>query len=296
MTPFWPLYIEPVLRALKPDRLMQIGAGDGEVSLRLLAYCRETGCHADIIDPRPSAGLNDALAAYGEDHAFQRLQPWKAVPLGEPPDLVLLDGEPNWWAVFTLLDRLRRLAGERGCGFPVVLVHHVAWPYGRRDMYPAPDVVGEPHPFAYLGVAPGDPGLIQDGLDSRFAHAIHEGGPQNGVLTALEDFVASAPLELELRVLPLLSGLGILAPVPRMTPELRTMIDDFASPDASLQAVEAASREALRLAARLAETEARLERRTTALIRARELLAQQEADLLALRQRLAGKAGPDVTG
>lgn len=296
MTPFWPLYIEPVLRAQKPGRVMQIGAGDGEISLRLLDYCRESGCRADIIDPRPHAGLQAALAAHGEEHAFQRLQPWKAIPLGEAPDLVLLDGEPNWWAVFTVLDRLRRLAGERGRGFPIMLAHHVAWPYGRRDMYPVPDAVGEPHPFAYLGVDPDQPGLVQDGLGSRFAHAIEEGGPQNGVLTALEDFVASAPLELELRVLPLLSGLGILAPFSRMTEELRTMIDGFAAPDAAAQAVEAASREALRMAARLAETEARLERRTVALTRARELLAQQEADLLALRHRLAGKAGPGSAG
>ena len=296
MTPFWPLYIEPVLRAQMPDRVMQIGAGDGEISLRLLDYCRETGCRADIIDPRASANLQEALAAHGEEHAFQRLQPWKAIPLGDPPDLVLLDGEPNWWAVFILLDRLRRLAGEREHTFPIVLAHHVAWPYGRRDMYPAPEAVGEPHAFAYLGVDPDHPGLVQDGLNSRFAHANHEGGPQNGVLTALEDFVASAPLELELRVLPLLSGLGILAPVSRITEELRTMIDGFAAPDACAQAVEAASREALRLAARLAETEARLERRTVALTRARELLAQQEADLLGLRQRLAGKAGPGSAG
>ena len=264
--------------------------------MRLLDYCRETGCRADIIDPSASEDLQEALTAHGAPHAFQRLQPWKAVPLGDPPDLVLLDGEPNWWAVFMLLDRLRRLAGERGHAFPIVLAHHVAWPYGRRDMYPVPEAVGEPHAFAYLGVDPDQPGLVQDGLGSRFAHANHEGGPQNGVLTALEDFVASAPLELELRILPLLSGLGILAPISRITEELRTMIDGFAAPDAAAQAIEAASREAQRLAVRLAETEARLERRTVALTRARELLAQQEADLLSLRKPLAGKAGPSSAG
>ena len=36
---------------------------------------------------------------------------------------------------------------------------------------------------------PGDPGLRQGGLRIR-ARRAHEGGPRNGVLTAIEDFVA----------------------------------------------------------------------------------------------------------
>ena len=287
VTPFWPIYIEPLLRTLAPDRILQIGAGDGELSGRLLAHCGRSGSRLDIVDPRAAGDLEARL---GAGAAVHRVQPWKAVPLGEAADLVLIDGEPNWWAVFSILSAMRRLAAERGRSFPVVLAHHVAWPYGRRDMYPNPDAVAETHPFAYLGVDPDRPDLVEDGLNSRFAHANHQGGPRNGVLTALEDFAASAPLEVELWALPLLSGLGILAPASRMTPELRTMIDDFSSPETSALAVEAASAEAARLATRLAETETRLARRTAALERARALIARQEVDILALRQQLAGQA------
>ena len=288
MTPFWPLYIEPLLGALKPERILQIGVGDGELAAHLLDVCRRTRAHLDLVDPRAPGGLEKEL---GPGAAIQRVQPWKAVPLGEPADLVLLDGEPNWWAVFTILNALRRRAAERGRRFPLVLVHHAAWPYARRDMYPNPDVVPEAHPFAHLGVDPDKTELVQDGLNSRFAHANHQGGPRNGVLTALEDFAASAPVELELKTIPLLSGLAILAPASRTTPELRTMIDGFSSPEASARALEAASAEARRLAARLAEAEARLARRTAALERARELITRQEADILALRQQLRTKSG-----
>ena len=285
MTPFWPLYIEPLLRTLAPKRILQIGAGDGELSGRLLEHCSRCRSHLDMVDPRAAEGLEQRLGGA----TIQRVQPWKA-PLNQPADLVLLDGEPNWWAVFSILSALRGLASQGGRPFPVVLAHHVAWPYGRRDMYPNPDVVQETHPFAYLGVDPDRADLVQDGLNSRFAHANHQGGPRNGVLTALEDFAASAPLEVELWTLPLLSGLGILVPASRMTPELRTMIDGFSSPETSAQAVEAASAEAARLAARLAEAETRLARRTAALERARDLIVRQQADILALRQELAGKA------
>ncbi len=281
MTPFWPLYIEPLLGALRPERVLQIGAQDGELSQRLVDRCRQGGSHLDIVDPRAPGAVDDRIGI-----AIQRVQPWKAVPLGEPADLVLLDGEPNWWAVFTTLNALRRRAAERGRPFPLVLAHHAAWPYARRDMYPNPDVVQEAHPYAHLGVDPDRPELVQDGVNCRFAHANHQGGPSNGVLTALEDFAASAPVELELKTIPLLSGLAILAPASRMTLELRTMIDGFSSPEASAQALEAASAEARRLAARLAEAEARLARRTAALERARELISRQETDIVALRQQL----------
>lgn len=273
MTPLWILHVEPIIRAAGPARVMQVGAGDGEASIRLLEYCRRSGCRADIIEPRPVAGLEEALAAYPDEHVYQQLLPLKGILLAEHPDLVVLDGEPNWWTAFSALNLLRRLSTERGRPFPLVLAHHTAWPYGRRDMYPNPGAVEETHPFAYQGVDPGQPGLVQDGLNGRFAHATHEGGPHNGVLTAIEDFLASAPLELEFRALPVLHGLGILTPSERMTPELRRVIDGFFTAEGLTQALEAASREALRLAARLAEAEARLERRTVALDRAQTLLS-----------------------
>ncbi len=284
VTPFWPLYIEPLLGALKPERILQVGAGDGELSARLVAHGLASGAALEIVDPRPPKDLEEGLGA-----TVQRVQPWKPAALTRHADLVLLDGEPNWWAVFTILGALRRLAAESGAAFPVVLAHHAAWPYARRDMYPTPELVQEAHPYAYLGVDPDRPQLVQDGIGARFAHAVREGGVRNGVLTALEDFAASATVDLQLWTFPLLGGLAILAPPSRVTPELRTMIEGFSSPEASARAVDAASAEARRLAARLAEAEARLDRRTAALERARELIARQEADLAALRQQLKGK-------
>jgi hypothetical protein len=276
MTPLWTLYLEPIIRAARPARLMQIGAGDGQVSVQLLEYCRQSGCRADIIEPRPAAGLEAALAAYPDEHVYQQLLPLKGILLAEHPHLIMLDGEPNWWTVFNALNLLRRLSTERGRPFPLVLAHHTAWPYARRDAYPNPGAVEETHPFAYQGVDPDRPDLVQDGLNGQFAHATHEGGPRNGVLTAIEDFLASAPLDLEFHNLPVLHGLGVLAPAERITPELRELIDGFLSPEGLARATQAASMQAMRLAARLAETEARLERRTVALRRARKLLDRSE--------------------
>jgi hypothetical protein len=269
---------------------MQVGAGDGEASAWLLEYCRRSGCRADVIEPRPAAGLEERLQAYAQEHTYQRLLPLKAILLAGHPDLVVLDGEPNWWTVFSALNLMQRLSAERGRPFPFVLAHHVAWPYGRRDMYPNPGAVEEKHPFAYQGLDPDQAGLVEDGLNCRFAHATHEGGPHNGVLTAIEDFIANAPFDLDFWTLPFFNGLGVLAPRSRMTPELKTLIEGLHSSDNLLEAAKAVEAEAMRLSARLAEAENRLERRTGALKRARDLLARQEAEIAALRKQLDAKA------
>ena len=274
MERLWPLYIEPILRALEPGRVMQVGAGDGRASARLLDYCRSAGARADIIEPRPQPGLEDVLAPFAEVHDFHRLLPLKAIGMAEPPELVLLDGEPNWWTVTGALNLLRRLAAEQGRSFPGVLVHHTGWPYSRRDMYPNPDAVEERQPYAYQGVAPGEPGLVPDGLNGRFAHALREGGPHNGVLTAVEDFIAAAPFEVRFWSLPFFNGLGVLVPQARLTPALQGVIEGFFAPDSLMQAAKALEAEGVLTQVELALAQDRLERRTAALKRARDLLAK----------------------
>ena len=51
------------------------------------------------------------------------------------------------------------------------------------------------------------PGLVDDGL-LLYASAVHEGGPRNGVLTAIEDFLDDRP-ELRLAIVPAFFGFGV---------------------------------------------------------------------------------------
>jgi hypothetical protein len=131
---------------------------------------------------------------------------------------------------------------------------------------------------------------VEDGINACFAHALHEGGPQNGVLTAVEDFISNAPFEVDFRSLPFFGGLAILTPQSRMTPGLKALVDGFFTAEALVLAGQAVESETFRLQARLAEAETRLARRTSALKRARELLNQQDADITALGKQLGGKS------
>ena len=68
-----------------------------------------------------------------------------------------------------------------------------------------------PHTFEHA-IAPGNAGLEKGGGfrgDGTLAFARHEGGPRNGVTTAIEDFVAQHP-ELQFSLITAVFGLGII--------------------------------------------------------------------------------------
>ena len=122
----------------------------------------------------------------------------------------MIDGDHNY---FTVSEELR-LIGERapGAELPLLLFHDVCWPHGRRDDYFDASQIppSSRHPVAgdAGGIYPGDPGLRPGGLPYPNS-AAREGGERNGVLTAVEDFVAARE-RLRLVVVPGFFGFGVV--------------------------------------------------------------------------------------
>ena len=121
----------------------------------------------------------------------------------------MIDGDHNY---FTLSEELRLIgeaAGERP--LPLLLFHDVCWPHARRDTYYAPERIPEDQrqPLGHnVGLSPREPGTDPRGLPFIWA-AEREGGPKNGTLTAIEDFLG--PREsTRLAVVPAFFGFGII--------------------------------------------------------------------------------------
>ncbi len=126
-------------------------------------------------------------------------------------DCVLIDGDHNWYTVFSEL----RLIHERGLLRPggFIFLHDVDWPYGRRDLYYQPETIPAEfrHPFAQKGIIRGQSSLAEvGGFNSHFMNAWQEGGPKNGVLTAIEDFIAQHPNDYRFFRIRYQWGLGVL--------------------------------------------------------------------------------------
>ena len=291
---FWNSYTRPLIETLQPCRLLEIGAEFGWNTRHVLEYCRRTGAHLDVVDTQPLKGLLDTLAPYAEaEYALHTGMSVEVIPQIAPMDFVLLDGDHNWRTVYTELNLLWAAAERGGVPPPVVIAHDCAWPYARRDMYYAPDDWREVerHPYAYRAIYPGVSELVDRGLNPQFANALEEGGPENGVLTAIEDFVAARG-GVTLKVLPFFNGLGIIAPEARMTPKLQALLDRFFSPAMLLEACKALEADGMKVRVDLLEQSRLLTQRTEALQRARGMLEQRAAHIAELEHRLSDSVEP----
>jgi hypothetical protein len=283
---FWTRFIHPIIATVEPRRILEVGADSGFNTQHLLEYCAANDCIVDIVDPAPRPRLREVLARFDQEYQYYPLKSVHAIPQVEPPDIVLLDGDHNWTTVHAEFKLLYARAEGLGVAPPLVLMHDVAWPYARRDMYYSPEDIpeAERHPFAYCGVFPGMSELTEEGMNGMLANAQHEGGPRNGVLTAVEDFIASAATPISLYRLPFFNGLGIVVPEARMTDALRTLIEGFSSAESLAATCAELEEYFMKMNASLQKTEASLTRRTEALIRARAVMQEQARRIAELEQ------------
>ena len=292
---FWERYLKPIIETVAPTRIIEVGAEFGWNTERLLTYCRETGAHIDVVDPSPHPALHTVLARFDKEYTYHARKSLEALPQLRPAELVLLDGDHNWYTVFHELREIYLQAAKARQAPPIILFHDVAWPYARRDMYYNPEdiPVDDRQPYAYRGVLPGHAELTDAGLSGHLANALHEGGPHNGVLTGVEDFKASSGVESTLYALPFFNGLGILVPQARMTPALQAVIDGFFTADSLLEACRALEKDGMSVRADMAAMKVQLTKRTDALSRARKRIEELERALEAARQAPASGAEAD---
>lgn len=216
MTEFSSLIMGAIERA-GARRIVEIGAEFGGMSQRLADHCAATGGALTSIDPAPKAEfVTWAESCPHVNHvAATSLE---AMPHLSNVDAWMIDGDHNYYTVFNEL----RLADEasRRDGKPLLAVlHDVDWPCARRDMYYAPQTIPAEHrhPHSYdAGVTLDNDGyLVNRGMRGvgAFAWALRAGGPRNGVLTAIEDFIEQTHSEerpLLYAHIPAVFGLGVL--------------------------------------------------------------------------------------
>jgi hypothetical protein len=215
MQRFWETVIGPVLDAVQPKIIVEIGSDQGGNTVNLLGFCGRTGATLHVIDPAPKYDASKWQESH-EELVFHEDLSLNALPSIEDFDVVLIDGDHNWYTVFNELQTIERLCDERGQDFPLVVLHDTGWPYGRRDLYYDPDSIPQEHrkPHKKKGMLPGVPDLVEvGGMNHYLNNALRENEPKSGVLTAVEDFLESSRQELELLELPGIHGLGILTPV-----------------------------------------------------------------------------------
>ncbi len=195
------------LDAVGAGSVLEVGAYAGDLTRVLADWAQAPGARVLAVDPSPQPALVE-LSERHQGVELVRQTSLEALPEVELPDVAIIDGDHNYYTVSEEL----RLIGERaeGASLPLLLFHDVCWPHGRRDDYFDQQLIPPDfrHPMVGdgAGIFPGDSGVRADGLPYPRS-AAHEGGPRNGVLTAVEDFVAGRS-GLRLVVVPAFFGFG----------------------------------------------------------------------------------------
>jgi methyltransferase family protein len=176
------------LDAIAAHSVAEVGAYAGALTSELLDWAAGTGARVVAIDPTPHPRLVE-LSERRPDLELIRETSHEALRHLELPDAIIIDGDHNY---YTVSEELRLIGARvRGADIPLLMFHDVGWPHGRRDACWDPDQVPEEQRQPALQRAfifPGEPGVVGRGMP-MYSTAKREGGPRNGVLTAIEDFL-----------------------------------------------------------------------------------------------------------
>jgi hypothetical protein len=205
--------ILPALEIADARVVVEVGVEGGRMTEHLREYAHRVGGRCIGVDPSPS---DDIRARYGDDAHLSLVEGRSPAALRElePADAYLLDGDHNYWTVREELGVVAEAAGRDR--HPVAFVHDVGWPAGRRDQYYDPDALPADavHPFTFnQGVRRGSTETVDGGFrgGGAFAWAIEEGGPRNGVRTAVDDFLTDHS-RFTGAVIPSVFGLAVVWP------------------------------------------------------------------------------------
>ena len=196
------------LEAAEARSVLEVGAFAGDLTELLLEWAATVGGRVGAIDPSPQGPL-ERLDEQRDDLELIRATSHEALRTVELTDALVIDGDHNYWTVLEELRIIGERAGENP--LPLLLFHDVCWPHARRDDYFDPEQIPADfrQPIVPGGpVVPGASAPTDAGIPYRNP-ASHEGGPRNGVLTAVEDFVAERD-GLRLAIIPSFFGLGVL--------------------------------------------------------------------------------------
>ncbi len=209
--------ILPSLEKANVRNIAEVGSEFGGMSQVLADYCGSKQGMLHCVDPEPREGFAEWVASSSAaiHHPAPSLE---MIDQLEDIDAWVVDGDHNYFTVSRELGAIDAVC-RRDEKPLLAFLHDVSWPCARRDMYYAPDRIpeGERHDYSY------DHGVVLENNvavpkrgfkgNGEFAVALEAGGPRNGVLTAVEDFIAEADSEhrpLYYVHVPAVFGLGVI--------------------------------------------------------------------------------------
>ena len=164
MNRFWNSIMCPIIKHISAKHIIEVGSDEGTNTKNILNYCVKNNAILTAIDPCPNFNVKDFKRKYREKFNFKKELSLKSLPKLSNYDVILLDGDHNWYTIYNELKIIEKTFLDEK-NFPLIFMHDVSWPYARRDMYYNPETI--PHEYRQyyekLGMDPNHDELVSDG-------------------------------------------------------------------------------------------------------------------------------------
>lgn len=237
MNRFWKDIILPIIQKSNSKHIIELGCDSGKNTKNIIDYCMKNKAKVSVIDPLPKFDIEQWKEKYGKEVSFHKELSLNVLSLIKDYDTVLIDGDHNWYTVYNELKIIEKQSQMNI--FPLVFLHDIGWPYGRRDLYYNPDNIplGYRQPYKKLGMVPGQSSLVEEGgLNTHLNNGIYENNLRNGVLTAVEDFLSETKYDLAFIKINVFHGLGII--IDKQFEELIAYVNEVVNSGQLIEMVE----------------------------------------------------------
>ncbi|MGB9980379.1 class I SAM-dependent methyltransferase, partial [Methanobacterium sp.] len=103
MNRFWINLILPIIKNSKANYIVEVGSDTGINTKNILKYCVKYNAHMAAIDPFPKFDVDEFKSIYGDKFEIYTELSLYRLPLLENYDVILLDGDHNWYTVYNEL-------------------------------------------------------------------------------------------------------------------------------------------------------------------------------------------------
>ncbi len=211
MAEFFPI-IYPILDLIQANSIAELSAMDLENSKYVHSWLANRSGKLMVVDDEYSPEFQQWVTTVNETITHLAENGLTGIEKLPAIDAWFLHGNPNWFTTYHELCAIYASAKKYQKPM-VVFIHDVAWPCARRDWYSFPERIPEQfrQPFSRdYSVVRNDIKIMEGRGEKNLAYALTEGGEQNGVLTAIEDFFIAYQDEFYWGFIPSVFGLGIL--------------------------------------------------------------------------------------
>lgn len=207
MKNYWPI-LKPIFESFQPKSICEIGSERGLTTKLIMEEFHSLEA-IHVVDP----AISSSIKALQQDNLHLHEQ--KSIDYLKDcaeSDIYFVDGDHNYYTVTKELELIEQKMGPDSKKF--IFIHDVSWFWGRRNLYYDQSNI----PDIHTHVSEGALVLENEHTDAiqgfrfgeHYSVAEKYGGKENGVLTAIENFVSNSALDWHFSSIPSLYGLGFL--------------------------------------------------------------------------------------